>query len=358
MEETPIIIDAGTHTFKAGFSGKKPSLVFPTIISKIHPFFHDFIGHSAKVHRRKYGMINPVEEGKITNWSAMEKILENTFEVLGRQPHQQPLLFTLKHGTSLPAKETALEILMESFNVPYLRLIDHSLVSLIAHCRTTGVVVDLGHTSTHIVPIVDGAILPYQSNLLDFGGSDITDYLWRLLAVSGYYYNMSSLDEVFILNRIKEKLCFVSYDYPKDVAIAETSNQLTEMYEYIDGSTVLGMGSERFRAPEALFDPDYIGKTCGGIQNAIRDSISKCNDCIKSTLCSSIYLSGGTSLLPGLQNRLGNEVQNIMLGYDVNVYSSPFGSLDAYNGASSLALGSNEYITKELYDELGVSLLR
>lgn len=48
------------------------------------------------------------------------------------------------------------EMMFETFEVPSLYLANHSVLSLYATGRTTGLIIDSGHGTTHIVPIYDG----------------------------------------------------------------------------------------------------------------------------------------------------------------------------------------------------------
>ena len=54
-------------------------------------------------------------------------------------------------------------------------------------------------------------------------------------------------------------MMFVSLDYAKDKEIATTGSALDMSYEMPDGNTV-SLNSERFEAPEVLFNPALLGK--------------------------------------------------------------------------------------------------
>ena len=45
----------------------------------------------------------------------------------------------------------------------------------------TGVVIDCGHSSTHLTPVNDGFLLPDLARRLSVGGRDITNYLKEVL---------------------------------------------------------------------------------------------------------------------------------------------------------------------------------
>ena len=82
---------------------------------------------------------------------------------------------------------------------------------------------------------------------------------------------------------------------------------------------VVEINTERFLAPEILFNPKEVKvKPTPGIHEMCHSSIQKCDSDIRNRLYSNIIVSGGSSLLPGLERRLTKEIKKLAPS-DVNV---------------------------------------
>ena len=204
--------------------------------------------------------------------------------------------------------------------------------------------IDSGFSHTTVTPLFKGQPIQRAIRRLDIGGKFLTNYLKELVSIR--HYNMK--DEVYLINEIKETVCYVSKDFKHDLEMTwkgasakggkVKSDRKGIVVDYVlpdynankhgfmrphDPSLTAKMrklgalagaggpiedfmtlGNERFAVPELLFNPGDSGMKQAGLPEIVLQSLSGLPSGLWPAMLANILVVGGNSNLDGFMERL------------------------------------------------------
>jgi len=283
---------------------------------------------------------------------------------LNAKMDEHPVLLTEPPLNPTSHREQMAQIFFETYRAPALFVAPPAVLSLYASGRTTGVVLDVGHGVTHCIPVYEGYALPHSIVRSDVAGADVSSRLQALLRKSGLALGTTA--ETDFVHTMKEQVCYVN-GVPVVVGGAESdprvgggSDPARAQYQLPDGQ-VVDLSTERYHSSEVLFNPSLIGSEEKSIQDVLLTSINRSDMDLRSTLYSNIVLSGGSTLTPGLGDRLLSEIRSKAPERTrIRINAPPERTDSAWVGGSvlaSLATFKSMWVSRREYEEHGPSIL-
>ncbi|KAM3281734.1 actin-related protein 6 isoform X1 [Capsicum chacoense] len=405
-----VVLDNGAGLIKAGIGGERdPTAIVPNsmgrpLSSKKWLMADQLL--SPDVDLTSATVRRPFDRGYLVNPDLQSSLWYHIFSnLLKITPSQSSLLLT-EPLFNLPSIQRSLdEIVFEDFNFKALYVSDSpSLVHLYEASRRpyglvskaqSSLVVDCGFSFSHASPVFQNFTLNYAVKRLDLGGKALSNYLKELVS----YRSVNLMDESFLMDDVKEELCFVSLDVPRDLQIARKlgkDNLFRCMYVLPDGIThtkgflkdpeepkrylslydkcsrqvageqndmvqlgntdhsedrnrsngsridltknEFGLTNERFLVPEMMFRPADLGLNQAGLAECILQAISSCHPHLHPVLYESIILTGGSTLFPHFAERLETDLRPLVPDkYRLKITTQEDPILGVWRGGSLLA---------------------
>ena len=275
----------------------------------------------------------PFQKGYLVNWDTQRQVWDYLFSNLKLTPKDLNLIFTEPPFNFPSIQESLHEVFFEEYQFSSILISSPTTLSAAYQLhevpdRPCCLVVDTGYSFTHVVPYFKGKVLRDSIRRIDVGGKVLTNHLKEIVS----YRQLNVLDETYVLNQVKEEICFVSQNLYADMEIArkkDASNTILREYVLPDFTSVkkgyirelgsksgveeqvLKLANERFAVPEILFYPSDIGLNQMGIAEAIVHSISTTPKPMHAHLYHNILLTGGSTLFPGFYDRVFKEVRKL-----------------------------------------------
>jgi actin-related protein 6 len=367
-----LILDNGAHTIKAGYSHFNATSseeaepvtlaachTIPNTIARSQRDKRTYIGSELDscVDFGELAFKRPVEKGFIVNWESQKAIWENEFfdstkgdAVFCAAPEETNLILTEAMSAPIALQKHCDEMVFEEFGFGnYWRAVAPVLsafaVSPFAGNALRGagtamecaLVVDVGYSHSTVTPLFQGKVLQGACRRLEIGGKTLNNQLKDLVSTRQFELRK----EDWMVNQIKEDVCFVSRDFERDLERVwkggskdprQIDHSIVVDYVLPDYEDIkrgfarphdpgfnarkrqLGIGgpredivvlaNERFTVPELLFTPSDIGMQSEGLVGTILQSLDVLPKGLWQAFLTNIVVVGGTSKLPGFVERL------------------------------------------------------
>lgn len=308
------VVDIGSSCTKVGYSGENlPMSVFPTAPSTeiSSPGTEGVENPLFNPNNENYDKTVLMHRGLVNDWDEMEKFWQTVLNeggVSASSTEKTPVLLIDSPVASISDRVKWAEILFEGYRAPSLCIGNSASLSIFAAGRTTGVVVDCGAGLTTSVPVFEGLALTHACIEMEYAGMDVSLKLQRLLKdVSKCPLNIVDA------KLLKERMAYINTVAPavvagkidkKAKATAEPADMKTLFLP--DGKEVSLDNNIFGECTQMLFKNK--SNTYGGLSASVYESLRLCDDSIRSYLMNNILISGGTSMLPGLGDRLINDL--------------------------------------------------
>jgi len=329
----PLILDIGSDNFRLGWAGGDfPDLIAPSVyvdisdylfssnliasdtINGLEDIFLDtnnqthLVGHDALKYQN---ILNIREFSKESNYNILLKFFYHYYQQLNIKEEfqfKQPLIIITPFYKSELDKTKLQEIFFNSLNFPYILFIPETQAILSTLQKTSGVIVSIGESYTYISTIFHGFTNIMARDMFPITGTDITKYFLNLILSKTSANKNVYLDKA-IAKEIKERisLCVLDPNGEKK-RVKEGLTKYDRVVNLPDGSQ-LNLNSERFLLSEPLFDPKIIHIDYMSIAEAISKVVKSWDRENWEELISNVVLSGGSSLISGLSERLELELQ-------------------------------------------------
>lgn len=320
------------------------------------------------VPRKGMEVTSYMKDGVIDDWDLFEKVLDYTYaKCIQSESEYHPVLMSESPWNPRNKREKLTEIMFEKYNVPAFFLVKNAVLAAFANGRSTGLVVDSGATHTSAVPVQDGFVLTQAIVKSPLGGDYISmqckQYLQdsNIEVVPTYMIGgKEPVNEKEKANWTKKKnlpeVTTSWHNYMMKKVIQDFHNCVLQVSEApYDENNVASMpavhyefphgyhqefGVERFRIPEAMFDPSVapirggvVGNTMLGVGHIVTTSVGMCDPDVRPALYGSVVVTGGNSFMQGFPERLNRDLS-------MRIPSSMRLKLISANGSAERRFGS------------------
>lgn len=229
-EINAIVLDPGSLNTRIGYAGDDfPRVITPSFYATPNTESKDtnrkIFGESINVPRSNYDIKPIMKDSVILDWDAAIEQYEYYFEKeLLIDYKQQPILITEPIWTSEKERKRLVESFYEKFDFPALYLVRNPTCISFQQGRPNCLVVDIGHDSVSVTPVIDGISLLKNSMRTHYAGNYLSDQVKDLFMAK---FSNLSLDAKY---KIKSKVPTIYPETP-NYTVRDLPENITKSYD-------------------------------------------------------------------------------------------------------------------------------
>lgn len=244
-EINAIVLDPGTYTTRIGYSGDDfPKTIVPSLYAKDEDGSIHFDA-SLDYAKSKRELLPILKDSLIEDWEGAVAQYRHYFDdVLKVDYSEQPILITEPVWGSKEYRQKLIETVYEEFAFPALYLAKAPSCVSFQQGRLTCLVVDIGHDSVSVTPVVDGICLLRNLMKTHYAGLFLNDQIRDTLTSS---FSKLDLSPTY---KIKSK---TAVEYPQEALYVarDLPDSITESYDSIQQRKIFTEAKELLlEAPE------------------------------------------------------------------------------------------------------------
>jgi Actin len=287
----------------------------------------------------------PTSSGtQVRTWDGFEQhVQHNVFApILGVDPEDgtidgRPLLLCEVPLTPAADREKETQIAFETFHASHFYKSIGGVLSLYQSGRTTGMVLDIGHSTCSVIPVYEGYALPHATSKVHEWGWEAKSEFWMRWFGDRGVEGVTHEDIILLL--ASDPAATGKYELPDGRGVSLTAEDVLDEY-FTDTNKI---DQER------------------SLHRLMYRAIMACDVDIRKDFYQNVILAGGGAAVPGLPARFTTELSKLCPATitPVSVAPTPIGDTACLGGSilTGLSTFSGMWVSKAEYDEAGPAIV-